>query len=191
MRIRPGWLLLLTAAAVVAVDQATKALVRASLPVQRPVWLIPRVLSLDHVQNAGAAFSMFQGQRFVFIGITLVVLAAVAWAWYRYQPRNAWVVVALGLVVGGALGNLVDRSVAGTVTDFIDAQVWPVFNVADSSVFIGEAILVVWLIFFAGKEPRAAVEAEGAGAPTGDAAAVDSEIAAPTAPRDRGGEDRG
>jgi signal peptidase II len=169
MRIRPGAVVLLTAAAVIIVDQATKALVRASLPIQQPVWLIGRLLSLNHVQNAGAAFSIFQGQRFVFIGITVLVLAAVGWAWYRFRPRNLWVVVALGLVVGGAIGNLIDRSVAGTVTDFIDAQVWPVFNVADSAVFIGEGILIVWLLFFASREKTGDRDLVGVPAPTRDA----------------------
>ena len=181
MRIRPGWLLLLVAVTVVAVDQASKAFVRARLPVQRPLWLIPRVLSFNHVQNTGAAFSIFQGQRFVFIGITLVVLAAVAFAWYRYRPRNLWVVVALGLVVGGAVGNLIDRSVAGTVTDFIDAQVWPVFNVADSSVFIGEGILIVWLLFFASWEEPAVP------APAADPGPESASAGPPSAP---GGEER-
>jgi signal peptidase II len=177
MRIRPAVLLAATAVLVVVLDQATKALVRAALPIQQPVWLIPRVLSLNHVQNAGAAFSIFQGQRFVFIGITLLVLAAVAWAWYRYRPRNLLVVIALGLVVGGAIGNLIDRSVAGTVTDFIDAQVWPVFNVADSSVFIGEAILIVWLLFFADREASRARDGdrEAAGSATAPPASAGSD----------------
>ena len=160
MRIRSGTLLFLTATAVIIADQVSKALVRVALPVHRPVWLIPRVLSLNHVQNAGAAFSILQGQRFVFIGITLLVLGAVGWAWVRYRPTNAWIVVALGLVVGGAVGNLIDRSVAGTVTDFIDAQVWPVFNVADSCVLVGEVILVVWLLFFTKEAPSGSVHEE-------------------------------
>jgi signal peptidase II len=157
MRARPGVVLLLTAAAVIVADQVSKAFVRMLLPVQAPVWLIPRVLSLNHVRNSGAAFSILQGQRFVFIGIALLVLCALGWAWFRFRPSNPWVVVALGLVVGGAVGNLIDRAVAGTVTDFIDAQVWPVFNVADSSVLVGEAILIVWLLFFEKNAPSASV----------------------------------
>jgi signal peptidase II len=150
MRIPRGALLLLVAAVVVVADQASKAIVRSVLPVQRPLWLIPGFLSLDHVQNTGAAFSILQGQRLVFMAITVLVLIAIGWAWFRFRPRSLWVVLALGLVVGGAIGNLIDRSVAGTVTDFIDAQIWPVFNVADSAVFVGEIILVIWLLFFSG-----------------------------------------
>ena len=66
-----------------------------------------------------------------------MVLGVVAWVWRRYRPTQTWVVIALGLTVGGAVGNLIDRVSTGTVTDFIDFRVFPVFNVADSSIVIG------------------------------------------------------
>ena len=140
-----------TAFAVLLADQLTKAAVRAWLPLGRPVWLLDHVLSLNHVENTGAAFSLLVGHREVFIAATLAVLAGVVWAWFKYRPDSVWLVVGLGLLIGGALGNLIDRAVIGSVTDFVDFQVWPVFNVADSCVDIGVGIIVAWLLLAAPK----------------------------------------
>jgi signal peptidase II len=146
MRLKPLMILLSTAAVVVVADQVSKALVRASIPLHQPIWLVPGFLAVNHVQNLGAAFSLFQGQRWFFIATALAVLAVVAWVWWRYRPTNLWIAAALGLAVGGAVGNLIDRLSAGTVTDFIDFRVFPVFNNADSAIVVGVAILIAWLL---------------------------------------------
>lgn len=147
MRLKPLTVLLLTAVAAVVADQVSKYLVRTALPLHVPVWIVPGLLALDHVQNEGAAFSLLQGQRVFFIVTALVVLGTISYVWWRYRPTSMWANVALGLVAGGAVGNLVDRAWRGTVTDFIDPRVFPVFNVADSAIVVGVAVLVVWLIF--------------------------------------------
>jgi signal peptidase II len=146
-RIPPSALLLGTAAAVLVLDQLSKAAVRALLPLYHPIWILPGLLALHHVRNEGAAFSLLQGQRIFFIAIALVVLGAMAWTWWRYRPGGVWANVALGLVAGGAAGNLIDRVWLGTVTDFIDPRVFPVFNVADSCIVVGVCMLVLWLLF--------------------------------------------
>ena len=152
-----------TALAVLLADQATKAAVRVWLTAGRPVWIVDHILSLDRVQNTGAAFSLLAGHREIFIGVTIVVLAGAAWAWFTYRPSSLWIALGLGLLVGGALGNLIDRAVVGSVTDFIDLQVWPVFNVADSAVDVGAAVIVAWLVFAspAGKGRSASAPGEG------------------------------
>jgi signal peptidase II len=199
-------ILLSTAAFVVVLDQVTKAAVRASLPLHQARQVIPGLLSLTHVQNMGAAFSMLQGQRWFFILTALAVLGAAAWVWYRYRPTQVWVALALGLVIGGALGNLIDRVGSGVVTDFIDFGWFPVFNVADSAISVGVVVLVLWLLFAGGLEERGgrqrpARAAGEDGSQPADGAAQGSDVpAAPEAappsrpatrpPEARGGDDR-
>lgn len=144
---RPAALFAVTVASVLLVDQVSKAVVRASLGVGQSIPVIQDILSLTHVRNRGAAFGLFQGGVPFFIATSLVVLGVIAWIWWRMKPTNRWFVFSLGLVTGGAAGNLIDRAVAGGVTDFFDVHIWPVFNVADMALDIGVAILVAWLLF--------------------------------------------
>jgi signal peptidase II len=173
-RIPPLAVVLATAVFALVLDQGTKALVRATMPLNSSVWVVPGVLSLNHVRNAGAAFSLLPGRRTLFVLVAFVVLAAVGWVWWRYRPTQVWLNMALGLVVGGSVGNLIDRASTGLVTDFIDVQVFPVWNVADMCIVGGVAVLVLWLLF--GQHTPAASDgvAEGpddraAKGPSGDA----------------------
>jgi len=134
------------AAAVYLVDRITKALAEHYLRGRSGVVLIPRVLSLDYTTNSGGAFGLFGGQPWLFfaatVGVSLVIVAFSA----RVGSRPA--AVGLGMILGGALGNLTDRiingpGVSGPVTDFIHIHLWPVFNVADSSIVIGAAVVVL------------------------------------------------
>lgn len=132
---------------VLIADQATKSLVRATLAVGASVPFLDGFMSLTHVRNTGAAFGFFPGRMPVFIAISVLVLGGIAWVWWRLKPRSTWVVIALGLVAGGATGNLIDRIIAGRVTDFFDVGWWPVFNVADIALDVGVVALLVWLLF--------------------------------------------
>jgi signal peptidase II len=150
--------LLTIAIIILMVDQATKALVLRYLPYQQP-WnpitpLYP-IVTLTHVTNTGAAFGLFPDGGLIFTVIALTVIAAIL-AYYRYLPQHpGFVRLSLGLQLGGALGNLIDRLRFGRVIDFIDFHFWPVFNVADSSIVIGVAILAYYLVFVADKQtPR-------------------------------------
>lgn len=132
------------------VDQATKALVRASLTPGDSIPLIDGVFHLTYVRNLGAAFGLFPGFRPVFVLTTLVVLVAIGAYWRRYRPEALPIVIALGLITGGAIGNAIDRLfMGGLVTDFFDATIldFPVFNVADSAIVVGVTILIAWLLF--------------------------------------------
>ncbi len=132
---------------VLIADQVTKALVHSKLAVGASVPFINGFMDLTHVRNTGAAFGLFPGRMPIFIGISTLVLAGIVWVWWRMRPRSTWAVLALGLVAGGAMGNLIDRIVAGRVTDFFDVGWWPVFNVADIALDVGVALLLVWLLF--------------------------------------------
>jgi len=137
------------AVAVVALDQATKHLVRTSLAaVGTSVSVVGDLLRLTYTRNEGAAFGMLPGGRVAFIIVSVTVVTVIAGYIVRRRPERPWLVVALGLVLGGAIGNLIDRASLGFVTDFIQVPFdFPVFNVADSAVVVGVAMLVWWLLF--------------------------------------------
>jgi signal peptidase II len=140
---------------VVLLDQLSKYLVVTRLPPGQSwevaPWLAP-VFRITHVTNTGAAFGLFRGLSNIFIVMAVVVIVVII-LYYRQIPDGQWMMrVALGLQLGGALGNLVDRlRQAGSVTDFIDLQFWPlhewpVFNVADSSIVSGVVLLALLMI---------------------------------------------
>lgn len=135
---------------VVAVDQCAKSLVRRHLALNAswdPIPWLGRIVTFTHVQNTGAAFGLFPTGT-VFLVVVAVVVIVLIVAYHRQFAGGSWVLrVAFGLQLGGASGNLVDRLARGFVTDFIDLHVWPVFNVADSSVVVGTALLAYYALF--------------------------------------------
>jgi signal peptidase II len=145
--VSPRSWLAVTAGSVVAADQITKAVALATLEDGRSVPLIDGVLHWTLQRNPGAAFGIFQRAPALFTILAIVISVAIIVASSRVRDRlNS---VALGLVLGGALGNLVDRlfrapgPFRGRVIDFIDFRVWPTFNVADSAVVIGALLLAI------------------------------------------------
>lgn len=134
------------AALIVAFDQWTKYLVRTRIPFGQSwspwEWLAPYA-RLVHWQNTGAAFGMFQGFGLVFTILAFIVAIAILF-YYPRVPRSEWALrVAMVMMLGGAVGNLIDRLTIGTVTDFISVGTFAVFNVADASISVGTAILIV------------------------------------------------
>lgn len=145
-------------------DQATKAWARTLAVGTDEVVLIDGWLSFVHAQNTGAAFSTLPGFRWLFLGFTaiaVVVLVSLAWA----QPPTARAVPAvLGTILGGAIGNAIDRLRLGHVTDFIQVsmghegladtmirwagtRVWPIFNIADIALVVGVTLFAAWFVF--------------------------------------------
>lgn len=134
------------AALVYAIDRVTKVLVEANLQDRPPVELIPGVLELRFTTNPGGAFGIFGNLSSLFVLISVVVVGAIVFA-SRNLP-STMSAVGLGLVLGGAIGNLTDRllrgpALGGEVVDFIDLQVWPVFNLADAGIVVGAALLLL------------------------------------------------
>jgi signal peptidase II len=146
---RPARLALLLygiAAAVYLADRLTKAWAEAALATRPPIELIPGVLQLNYTTNSGGAFSIGQSAPWLFVAASIAVIAFVVAA-SRRLTRGA-IAVGLGLVLGGALGNLTDRiargpGLSGRVIDFIDLHVWPVFNVADAAIVLGAIALAL------------------------------------------------
>lgn len=141
----------LAASLVVIADQLSKFLIRTNLDLGQSM---PEdgLVRLSYVRNTGAAFGLLSNQTFL-IMLTAVVGIAILLLYYSYPPFGRLPVrVGLGLLLGGSVGNLVDRLRSGYVTDFIDLRVWPVFNLADSAIVVGVAILAYFLIFLALRE---------------------------------------
>jgi len=153
-RSRSDLILPAVVAVVLLVDQVSKRLVMARLPQGQSwdiaPWVKP-IFSFTHVTNTGVAFGLFPRGGEVFVVVAAVVSLAIL-VYYRHIPREQWLMrLALGLQLGGALGNLVDRLRYGSVVDFIDLNFWPlhnfaIFNVADSSVVVGVMVLAVLMI---------------------------------------------
>jgi signal peptidase II len=138
---------------VVLLDQVTKALVIANLSLYErwmPIDALSRVFSITYTRNTGAAFGIFQSGSLFFLTLAVIASFAIIY-YYRQISTSAWLVrIALGLQLGGALGNAIDRILRGYVVDFIHLYYephfdWPIFNFADSSIVIGVFLLVVIL----------------------------------------------
>lgn len=145
-KVRDYLMLLGIAGAIVALDQWTKYLVRSRLLLGETwspwEWLAPYA-RIVHWNNTGAAFGIFPAGGLIFTVVAVVVSAAILY-YYPFVPRDQiGLRIALPMQLGGAIGNLVDRLTIGTVTDFISVGPVPVFNVADASITVGVAVLVV------------------------------------------------
>ncbi len=149
-KLRDYAILLFGAGVIIALDQWTKALVRVNLSIGEQWapwdWLLPYA-RIVHWTNRGAAFGMFQSASMLFTVLAFVVAGLILY-YYPRVPRHEWALrIALVLQLGGALGNLIDRLAHGQVTDFISVGSFAVFNVADASISIGAAVLLlgVWM----------------------------------------------
>jgi signal peptidase II len=140
------------AGAVLALDQATKVLVQANLGPHEAIPVIPGYFDLVHVLNLGAAFGFLNQeglgwQRWFFIVASILACGVIFWLLRSEEGQSRLGATGLGLVLGGALGNLVDRVRTGLVVDFLDFHVggwhWPAFNVADMGISCGVGLLII------------------------------------------------
>ena len=148
---RHGWgAAILLALAVIALDQLSKGIVRGSL---EPGERIDLFLGIDLVlvSNSGIAFGFLGDGGTIVLVVTIVALAAML-IWFATAPSRPGLWIAVGLLTGGALGNLIDRVRVDAVTDFIDPPLWPAFNVADIAITFG-AIALVLSVLWEGPEP--------------------------------------
>jgi signal peptidase II len=153
-RRRGGLLLWTVAGSVVIVDRITKLWAEHALTAPRD--LIDGVVTLRFTTNSGGAFSLGDRAPLLFAAAATVVCVAIAVTSFR--PRSTAQAVALGLILGGATGNLLDRllrgpHLSGRVIDFIDLHVWPVFNLADAGIVVG-ALLLAFVALRDGRDPR-------------------------------------
>lgn len=135
-----------TAAAVYIVDRLTKLVAIRAIDPARSIEILKGMFHLTLVRNEGAAFGILKDHTYVFVAISVAVVGAIIFFSFRQDCAHPAVSVPLGLILGGTLGNLVDRLRYGHVVDFLDFRVWPVFNVADSCITVGAAILVAGML---------------------------------------------
>ncbi len=139
------WLLII-ATIIVLVDQATKILIRRYLAFGESWapwdWMLP-YLRLLHINNSGAAFGMFKNGNPIFMALAVIVSIAIIYYYSRIPEKETWVRLALSMQLAGAVGNLIDRIIFGQVTDFISVGNFAIFNIADSSITVGVAILLI------------------------------------------------
>ena len=140
-----GWIFFAVAFLVIVIDQVSKFMIRAHMV---PGESIPPdgFVRLTYVTNTGASFGILPGQAFPLL-ITAIIGVAALILFYFYLPLQSVLLrTALGLQLGGAIGNVIDRILFGRVTDFIDLRVWPIFNLADSSIVAGVGLFALFLL---------------------------------------------
>lgn len=145
-----------------ALDQASKIWIRHALPVGGSQPFLPGVMHLEHVQNYGAAWSILSGQKWLLVGFTSLVIVIIIRSAREVAAHGKLAAGSLGLILGGACGNLFDRIWFGQVTDFFDLdtpvhaiQTFPVFNVADSALTVGVIAMLLSLFLTRPPAPRA------------------------------------
>ena len=154
-----GWV-----AAIVIVDQLTKAIVDRMMPLHHSIPLVDGLFNLTYVRNTGAAFGIFAGSHEVFrrpflIGVSIIAIGFIVVMLRRLREDATGLAAALAFILGGAIGNLIDRIFYGEVIDFLDVYWstyhWPAFNVADSFITVGVTITLFYLIRAKGDDPFA------------------------------------
>ena len=161
-RLARVWPIGVIAAAVFALDQVTKYLVRANLAIGES-WPAEGFFRLTHGTNTGTIFGLFPQQTLL---LTLASFFAIGFVIYFYRAHggNGWLSqVNVGLLLGGAFGNLLDRLAWAKVTDFIDVGPWPIFNIADSSIVVGITLLIATTVLYGdGQEKDEPNDGDGA-----------------------------
>lgn len=137
-------------------DQITKWLAVLFLKEIDTLPLIKNVLHLTYLENTGAAFGILKNNRWIFLVVSAVAIVALLFYLAKFRPKNKWLLVGLSFIVGGGIGNMIDRLLLGYVIDFIDFRLinFAVFNVADAFVCIGAVLVIIYVFFFSEKESK-------------------------------------
>ena len=135
---------------IVAADQLIKLVINNKFICGQSLPVIKNIFHLTYVKNTGAAFGIFQNQNMFFIISTLVIIVIMLIYINIINKKSIWFKLAAGLILGGAVANLIDRIRVGCVIDYLDFRIWPVFNLADSTIVIGAGIMI--LLFMMGEE---------------------------------------
>ena len=145
------WILVGIATTTLIADQLTKYLIRENLAIGES-WPREGFFRITHGTNTGTAFGLFPDQTLLLTIASVVAIGFIIY-FYRAHGGQTWLSgLNVGLLLGGAFGNLIDRVVAGRVTDFIDVGPWPIFNIADSAVVVGITLLITSMLLFESRE---------------------------------------
>ena len=135
-------------------DQAIKFLVVSLMELGESIPVFAGIFHITYIENPGAAFGLFANQRLVFIVAGILVIAAACLMYRQLMSEKAIIRWGVALLLGGAVGNLIDRLRIGGVIDFLDFRIWPVFNIADIGICVGVALLMYALIYDTEKEKQ-------------------------------------
>lgn len=137
---------LISAVCVLILDQVTKYIIIEKLPISSEIEVIRGFFYITHLKNTGAAFGLFQDSTRTLTTISFVAIVLIIILKIILKLNYAFYNVSLGFVLGGALGNLIDRYFVGEVTDFLNFTFWPVFNIADSFIIIGFCLIIILIL---------------------------------------------
>jgi signal peptidase II len=159
LKIVGGWLI-----AILALDRLTKAVIDRTMPLHHSISVVDGLFSLTYVRNTGAAFGIFAGSHQAFrlpflVIVSIIAIGVIVVMLRRLHEKETGLITALAFILGGAIGNLIDRILYGEVVDFLDFYWsnyhWPAFNLADSFITIGVAITLFFLMRAKGEDPFA------------------------------------
>ena len=150
----------LTILVVVILDQASKFVVQHMMEVGQSIAVIDSIFHFTYILNSGAAFGLLANRTLFFVVTTVIVVVGLLIYSYR-SKKGGLQSLALGLLLGGAVGNLLDRLRFGHVVDFIDFRIWPVFNIADIAIVLGSILLIYALLMQDREKSEEKVDSHG------------------------------
>lgn len=127
-------------------DQAVKHLVRTTMVEGQSIPVIENIFHITYIENPGAAFGILANQRMLFLILTALIVGVMVYLYFSLRNKKSLTAISLGIVVSGAIGNFIDRFMQGTVTDFLDFRIWPIFNIADICICVGLALICYFVI---------------------------------------------
>ena len=131
---------------IVFMDQLIKYYILNNFNHGQSLAVIKGVFHLTYVQNTGAAFGIFKNANTFFIIVSIAIILFLLVYRYYYLKSNVYINISIALIIGGAIGNLIDRILLNYVVDYLDFRVWPVFNLADSAIVVGAGILIIYIL---------------------------------------------
>jgi len=137
------YFVLLIAGAVIALDQLVKFFV-AKMQLYTSIKIIPNILHFTYSHNTGAGFGILKGNNLLLIWLSIAIIGGIFYYLNKISKKDILPKLGFGFVLGGAIGNLIDRIAFGHVIDFIDFRIWPTFNIADSFISIGAVLLIIY-----------------------------------------------
>lgn len=133
-----------TALTIILIDQIAKFLIKANFDLNQNLQIIKNIFHITYINNFGAGFGILQQQTSILISISLIVIGVIFYFMDKVKNKELLLQLLIGFILGGTIGNLIDRIAYGYVIDFLDFRIWPIFNFADSFVTIGVIGLIVY-----------------------------------------------
>ncbi len=132
---------------IIVLDQIIKYVISANMFVGESIPVIPQILHLTYILNAGAAFGILANQRYFFIAIAAILVIIAIYFYPQIQRLSRTFQIAIAMLLAGAIGNMIDRIATGKVVDYIDIRIWPIFNLADVAIVLGCIVIIYELLF--------------------------------------------